>query len=410
MNIESKLSTTSKNIKSSIIRELLKISDPAMISFGGGVPDPETFPREELAVIASEVVSKEYKFTLQYGTTEGDDVLKKQYIRLLEEHENIKDLNNDNLLITVGSQQALYLAGLTFLDEESYCGVTRPVYLAAASAFAQRNPKFISVNLSEKGIDTDYLESELIKLRERNELHKFKFMYVVTNFHNPAGITMPLDNRKKLIELAEKYDFIILEDDPYGALRFEGTKVPSIFSMNSERVIMLNTFSKILSPGMRIGVTIGNTQAIRRMAMAKQAVDLCCSPVTQRLTARFLERYDLFEQIKPTIELYKHKKDVFMKAMQDNLGDIKGVSWTKAEGGLFTWLTLPQQIDTMEMFEMAKKEKVLYIPGEAFFVDNPLKNTMRLSFCLPTEEQLVEGMKRLRRTIDKYCAAKGIKL
>lgn len=411
MNYESKLSKVARGIKSSIIRELLKVAnDPGMISFGGGVPDPDTFPRHKMAEISKEIIENEYKFVLQYGTTEGDPELMQGYIDLLKKYEDIDWLTYDNMVITVGSQQALYLVGMTFLDEESYCAVSRPIYLGAASAFVQRNPKFINVPLLNDGIDLEYLEDELEKLEKEGKIDKFKFTYVVSNFHNPAGVSMNLEKRKKLVELSKKYDFIIIEDDPYGALRFEGEKVDTIYSMAPDRTILLNTFSKVLSPGLRLGVVIGPKELIRRVTMVKQAADLATPSLTQRLAAKFIQRNDLLEEIKPTIKLYGEKKDSMMEAMKKHLGDIKGIDWTYPEGGLFTWVTLPKEFDTMEMFKIAKEEKVLYIPGEAFYVDQPDKNTMRISFCLPSHDEIDEGMSRLRKCINRYAEEKGIEL
>lgn len=409
MNFESKLSCVSKRIKSSIIREVLKVAnEPNMISFGGGVPDPDTFPRHKLSEIAKDVIENEYRFSLQYGATEGDGLLKDGYINLLKKYEKIDWLKHQNMLISVGSQQALYLIGLTFLDESSYCAASRPIYLGAASAFAQRNPKFVNVPLNKDGMDLECLEKELEKLKEQGEINKFKFTYVVSNFHNPAGVTMSLEKRKKLIELANKYDFIIVEDDPYGALRFEGEKLPSIYSLSPDRTILLNTFSKVLSPGLRIGLIIGDEFLIRRITMTKQAADLCTPTLTQRVAARYIEKNDLMDEIKPTIEIYGKKKDIFMQELKKHFGDIEGIDWVTPEGGLFTWLILPKGFDTMEMFEEAKEAGVIYIPGEAFYVDEPDRNTMRLSFCLPPEADLVEGIKRLRETVNNYAERKGI--
>jgi DNA-binding transcriptional MocR family regulator len=412
MAFEDKYSVTVQRIKSNIIRELLKTAtQEGIISFGGGIPDPETFPIKKLSEISSEVIMNEYKIALQYGSTEGDPELVKQYIKLLEKHEGINGLKESNLMITTGSQQALFIIGTVFLDEDSYCAVSKPIYLGAGSAFNQRNPKYISIPLEKDGMNIDILEKELEKLEKEGKIDKFKFVYTVSNFHNPAGTSLSLEKRKRLIELAEKYDFIIIEDDPYGALRFEGEKLPSIFKLNNgERVIMLNTFSKVLSPGLRIGVIIGNEELIRKMVLAKQGMDLCSAALTQRIAARFMEKYDLFEEIKPTIEIYKQKKDKFMEALDKYLGDIEGIDWVRPEGGLFSWITLPEGFDTMEMFEIAKEKKIIYIPGETFYVDNPDKNTMRVSFCLPSFEELEEGTKRLRETIEEYAKRKGITL
>jgi len=234
-------------------------------------------------------------------------------------------------------------------------------------------------------------------------------LYAVSNFQNPSGITISLEKRKRVLELADRYNFLIVEDDPYGALRYEGQPVKSMFSMGGfERVMLLNTFSKILCPGLRIGVVIADKEIIRKLVMAKQGTDLCSSSLDQRLVARYLQRYDIFEHIKPTIELYRKKRDAMLEALSEHFSDIKGVKWTKPQGGLFIWLTLPEGYDTMEMFEKAKQEKVFYIPGEAFrLIDKP-SSSMRLSFCLPSVEEIHEGIQRLRGVVERYAKEKGL--
>lgn len=408
MDFESKLSDLAKGIKSSIIRELLKYaSEPGFISFGGGVPDPETFPRKELAEIAREVVEKEYRFALQYGTTEGDPLLKAQYIKYLERWEGLKDLKEKNLLITVGSQQALDLIGRTFLDSESIIAISQPAYLGAVSAFKMRNPRFLTIPLSDDGMETEILEKKLRSLTAA-ELKKFKFVYTVPNFHNPAGVTLTLERRKHLLELAERYDFFVVEDDPYGALRFEGEHIPSVFKLGGmDRVVLLNTFSKVLSPGLRIGLVIAHESVISKLVKVKQGVDLCSPSLTQRIAARYMERYDMLERLRKTLAIYREKKDVMMKAFEEHLSDLDA-HWTRPKGGLFSWVVLPEGFDTLEMLELGKEYKILWIPGAAFHVDGSGQNTMRVSFCLPSKEEIEEGVRRIRKVVEAYKSSKVI--
>ncbi len=417
--INAKLSWIAKNTKASIIRELLKsTSIPGMISFGGGVPDPETFPRHEMSRLAQSVIEDEYKVSLQYGSTEGDDILKEQYIKLLEKHHGISGLKNDNIVITTGSQQALDLIGKTFLDPDSICAICSPVYLGAASAFKVRDPRFLTVPMENDGPDITMLENKINALSDE-EKQKIKFIYIVSNFDNPTGISLSLEKRQRILDLAYSNDLIIIEDDPYGALRFEGEKVPTIYKLAQDSdkykvnpVLLLNTFSKVLSPGLRMGIVIGDPIMVRRIVMAKQGADLCTSTLTQRLTARYIENYDPIVEMKPTLELYAAKRDTMIKAFEDILSEINGVSWTYPNGGLFTWVTLPEEFDTMEMLEIAKKNLIIYIPGEAFSVNEEtrkeVKNSMRISFCLPSHEEIVEGNKRLVKTIKEYMEQKGL--
>ncbi len=416
--INAKLSWIAKNTKASIIRELLKsTSIPGMISFGGGVPDPDTFPRHEMAEIAKDVIENEYKVSLQYGTTEGDEVLKQEYIKLLEKHDGLVGLKSENIVITTGSQQSLDLIGRTFLDRDSICAICSPVYLGAASAFKVRDPQFITVPMQADGPDMDLLEEKIDAL-SADELKRLKFIYIVSNFDNPTGISLSLEKRIQLLDYAYSKDLIIIEDDPYGALRFEGEKVPTLFKLaqNKEKyqvnpVLLLNTFSKILSPGLRMGITVGDPLMIRRIVMGKQAADLCSSSLTQRLTARYLEQHDPIIGMKPTLELYAAKRNTMMKSFDEVLSQVEGVSWTYPHGGLFTWVSLPKRYDTAEMLEIAKKNKIIYIPGAAFSVneetEEEVKNSMRISFCLPSHEQIMEGTKRLVKSIREYEQMKG---
>ncbi|MEA1884397.1 MAG: PLP-dependent aminotransferase family protein [Thermotogota bacterium] len=416
--INAKLSWIAENTKASIIRELLKsTSIPGMISFGGGVPDPDTFPRHEMAQIAKEVIENEHKVSLQYGTTEGDEILRNEYIKLLEKHDGITGLSSENVIITTGSQQALDLIGRTFLDRDSICAICSPIYLGAASAFKVRDPKFITVPMEEDGPDMNLLQKKIDALSD-NELQRLKFIYIVSNFDNPTGISLSLEKRKQLLDYAYSKDLIIIEDDPYGALRFEGEKIPTIYKLAQDDekyevnpVLLLNTFSKVLSPGLRMGFTIGDPLMVRRLVMGKQAADLCSSSLTQRLTARYLEKNDPILGMKPTLELYASKRDTMMKAFDEILTQIDGINWTYPHGGLFTWACLPKQYDTGEMLEIAKKNKIIYIPGEAFSVNEEsreeVKNCMRISFCLPSRDEIIEGTKRLLKTINEYSEMKG---
>lgn len=397
-------------LKSSMIRELLKYANvPGAVSFGGGTPDPETFPKHELAQIASEIIEKEYKYTLQYSVTEGDPELIKQILVLLKRIYDIDGLSSENILITVGSQQALELIGKVLLDPGDHILVGDPEYLGALSAFRMRDPQFLVVRFDNDGPNIDAVEQRIKNLEESGQIRYLKFIYVVSNFQNPSGITTSFEKRRALVEIAEKYDLLIVEDDPYGVLRFEGEFIPSLMKIGGiERVILLNTFSKILCPGLRIGMIVADKPIIRKAVLAKQGTDLCSSSLTMRLTARYLEKYDVIEQIKPAISLYKRKKDEMLKALQENFGDIPGAKWTNPDGGLFVWFTLPDSFDTMEMFKFAEENKVFYIPGQAFRPFDESSSSMRMSFCLPSIEDIHEGVRRLRDAFNKYRSYKGL--
>lgn len=401
---------TAQRLKSSMIRELLKYANvPGAVSFGGGTPDPETFPRHELAELAREVIEKEYKYTLQYATTEGDPELIKQILILLKRVYNLEGLLPENVLITVGSQQALELVGKVLLDPGDYVIVGDPEYLGALSAFRMRDARFLVVKFEKDGPDLNQVEDHLKRAQRESELSRVKFIYVVSNFQNPSGITTSLEKRKGLVELAERYNVLIVEDDPYGVLRFRGEQLPSIMNFGgTERVVLLNTFSKILCPGLRIGVVVADRQIVRKMVLAKQGTDLCSPSLTMRLTARYLERYDVLEQIKPAIELYRKKKETMIEALKEEFSDVTDAQWTDPDGGLFVWTTLPD-VDTMEMFKYAEQRKVFYIPGEAFRPYEEPSSSMRMSFCLPSFEQIKEGVHRLKWAYLDYVEARGLK-
>ncbi len=401
LKLERLFSKMSKRMKSSIIRELLRdATNTSIISFGGGAPDPETFDRNTLARLSQGVLIDEYPISLQYGATEGDPLLKDELIKILDDRHGIKGLKHENLLITVGSQQALDLMGRIFLDEDSYVMVSHPIYLGAASAFRAYGPKFVTIDLEDDGLNVNEVERALKEIDSRGEISKLKFIYTVPNFHNPAGVTMSLEKRKALIELAHRYDVLILEDDPYGELRYEGEKLPDIYTLaNGEGVVLLNTMSKVMSPGIRIGMIAGDKEIVAKAALAKQGADLCTPTFTQRLVARYLHEGVIFDRIKRAIEIYRKKKNVMLNALDKyvKVGDAK---WTKPEGGLFIWVTLPKEYDTMKLFEKAKKVGVAYIPGSAFYVDDRISSNMRLSFCLPPLEQIEEGIKRIGKLFD----------
>ena len=408
--MEFHFSMTAQRLKSSMIRELLKYANvPGAVSFGGGTPDPETFPRHELAELAREVIEKEYKYTLQYATTEGDPELIKQILILLKRVYNLEGLLPENVLITVGSQQALELVGKVLLDPGDYVIVGDPEYLGALSAFRMRDARFLVVKFEKDGPDLNQVEDHLKRAQRESELSRVKFIYVVSNFQNPSGITTSLEKRKGLVELAERYNVLIVEDDPYGVLRFRGEQLPSIMNFGgTDRVVLLNTFSKILCPGLRIGVVVADRQIVRKMVLAKQGTDLCSPSLTMRLTARYLERYDVLEQIKPAIELYRKKKETMIEALKEEFSDVTDAQWTDPDGGLFVWTTLPD-VDTMEMFKYAEQRKVFYIPGEAFRPYEEPSSSMRMSFCLPSFEQIKEGVHRLKWAYLDYVEARGLK-
>ena len=391
------LSTNVKGMKRSAIRELLKLTgDPEIISFAGGLPSPDSFPIQQLKEIVNEVLDEDGASALQYGATEGDTRLRE----LLVENYRASgfDITIDNLMITTASQQGLDLLTKVFVNRGDKIIVGLPSYLGGLSAFNSYGADPVGVKFDEKGMRADLLEAALEEMKQKGE--KPKFIYVIPDFQNPAGITMPESRRKESIALARKYDVIIVEDSPYKELRFEGEDQKSLYALdNTGHVITLGTFSKIFVPGFRIGWVIAHPEILDKFIVAKQATDLCTSPFVQKISAKYLEKGYYAENLVKTIAMYKEKKEVMMKAFDDFMPE--GVTWTRPEGGLFLFLTLPEHMDSEELFREALKEKVAFVIGHVFHCDGSGKNTMRINFSYATKDQIVEGVKRLATAIKK---------
>jgi 2-aminoadipate transaminase len=397
-NLDAILSTNVKRMKRSAIRELLKlVNNPDIISFAGGLPAPESFPIEELKEIAVEVLEKSGAQVLQYGATEGDPLLREQLVKKYVEDGH--DVTIDNLIITTASQQALDLIAKVFISVGDKVIVGLPSYLGGLSAFNSYGADMVGIPLDEKGMRADLLEEKLAELEKNDDLPKF--IYIIPDFQNPAGITMPECRRLEILKIAHKYDLLIIEDSPYRELRFEGEQQKSMYQLDgTEQVILLGTFSKIFAPGFRIGWVLGNPQVLDKIVVAKQATDLCTSPFTQRIAARYLEKGLLTINVKKIINMYRTKRDIMMDALEANMPE--GVTWTKAEGGLFTLMTLPEYIDTNKLIKIAiKEENVAFVAGSSFFCDGSGTNTLRLNFSYASEEKNLEGVRRLANVIKK---------
>jgi 2-aminoadipate transaminase len=384
-------------MRKSVIRELLKVTqDPEIISFAGGLPNPRSFPVKELEGILDYVMENHGPVALQYGTTQGLTNLREAIAE--RSHKDGIDATSDNVIITSGSQQALDTIGKIFLNpgDTAICGL--PTYLGGINAFRSYEGNLQGIPLDEDGMRVDLLE-EKIKELLKNEITP-KFIYTVPTFQNPAGVIMPESRRKELINIANEYDLVIVEDDPYGKLRYDSQPVKPIKAFDDEgRVIYMSTFSKILSPGFRLAWTIASPELTRKMIICKQALDLCTNTFTQFLAYEFMRRGSLDLHIMKICELYKPKRDIMMDAMKKYFPE--GYSCYKPKGGMFAWPTLPEGIDTETMFLDSIKEKVAYVHGKAFHVNGGGDRSMRLNFSYSTNEQIEEGMNRLGNVIKK---------
>jgi 2-aminoadipate transaminase len=384
-------------LKASEIRELLKwVAEGGIISFGGGMPSPSTFPRQQIMEIITEGISEHGDKLLQYGTTQGLKELRSELKNFME-WRGINVPSTDNILVLSGSQQGLDMFGKVFINEGDVVLLELPTYLAAINAFRSYNPEFVGLRMDDGGIMMDSLESILKELESKHK--KVKFLYTVPTCHNPAGVTLSMERRKRLLELASEYDFLIIEDDPYSLILYEPIDVAPLRSMDTEgRVIYLSTFSKILSPGLRLGWVVADNRLIEKFVLAKQGMDLCTSPLVQYIAYGALKRKVIQENLTKTRALYKTKRDKMLKALETCFPE--GCKWTTPIGGLFIFVWVPERVNTKELIqECIKKYKVAYVSGQSFFVDGSGTNTMRLNFSYPTLDEIEEGIKRLGQAI-----------
>ncbi len=380
-----------RQLKASEIREILKLTQqPDIISFAGGLPAPELFPIEEMKLVTQKVLSEMGQEALQYSTTEGYDPLRQKIAQRLV-NIGIK-ANKDDILITNGSQQGLDFTGKIFLNTDDIVLCESPSYLGAINAFKAYECGFKEIETDSEGMVLSHLE-EVIK-----NTPNAKFIYVIPDFQNPSGRTWSEERRKGLVKIANQYNLAIVEDNPYGELRFEGKMIGSIKSYDTEgRVIYLGTFSKTFSPGIRIGWVLASPEVLNKYIMVKQGADLQSSSISQRELNQFLEMYDFDAHIAKIKSVYKFRRDLMIKT-------IKAEFPVQAEceiptGGLFAWVKLPKGIDTREILVKAVENKVAFVPGGSFFPNGGQENFMRLNFSNMPEEKIVEGITRLGKIL-----------
>ncbi len=397
-NIKRLYSDRAGKMRKSVIRELLKVAqDPEIISFAGGLPNPKSFPIDDLNNIVNSVMKHHGKEALQYGTTKGLTPLREGLAERAHK-DGIDDVTADNIIITNGSQQALDAVGKIFLNPGDTALVGLPTYLGGINAFRSYESNLTGIPLDENGMRVDVLEDTIKEMLAEDIIPKF--IYVVPTFQNPAGVVMPEKRRKELIDLANNYDLVIVEDDPYGKLGYDIDHIKPIKAFDDEgRVIYMSTFSKILSPGFRLAWTVASEELTRKMVICKQALDLCTNTFTQYIANEFMRQGSLDLHIMKICEMYKPKRDIMMDAMQKYFPD--GYVCNKPKGGMFAWVTLPEGIDSETMFLDAIKHKVAYVHGKAFHVDGGGSQSLRLNFSYSTNEQIDEGMKRLGLVIQE---------
>lgn len=384
-----KFSDLAMDLKASEIRELLKLTTmPEVISFAGGLPAPELFPLEELKKVDVEILSKEGQLAVQYGTTEGYLPLREKIAARMKKAFQV-DCTPEEIVITSGSQQGLSLLAQIFLNKDDVILVESPTYLGAINAFKLCGPKFVEVPTDEKGIIPEELEKILAEYGDRVRL-----MYVIPEFQNPTGITWPMERRKAFMDIVNKYDFPVIEDDPYGELRYDGDVVPSLKSMDTKgNIIFLGSFSKIFMPGLRVAWMVADPVIIDKVVKLKQAVDLQSSSFAQRQASYFIDMFDLDAHVEKIKALYGKRRTLMYDSMKEYFPE--GVTFTYPEGGLFTWVTLPENMDAKEIMPKVLEKNVAYVPGGPFYPNGGNANHFRLNYSNMPEDRIVEGIKRL---------------
>jgi 2-aminoadipate transaminase len=380
-------------IKNSAIRDILKLmSRPGMISFAGGLPAPELFPVKEIAACADAVLRKNGPAALQYSVTEGIAPLREKIAAMLDPGRT--RLSAENVIITQGSQQALDLLSKVFIDKGSPVFTENPTYLGALQSFQLFQAKVTAIASDSGGID-------LASLRKHLARQKPRFVYVMPNFQNPTGLSYPLERRKELAKLVRDHDVVLVEDDPYGALRFEGEGLPSLFELAEGRnVVYLSSFSKTIAPGFRVAYAAGDAELLKKLVIAKQGTDLQTNTFGQYIVNEYLESGLYQNHIDLVIKTYRGRRDAMLRALERHLPG--SASWTKPGGGMFFWVRLPDDADTGALLKECITRNVAFVPGTEFFPDGSGKNTLRLNFTNAAEPDIEEGMQRIGKSL-KVC-------
>ncbi len=401
IDLEAFFSRPTRGAERSIIRELLKMAGRDIISFAAGLPDPKSFPVDEIRAVTDQVLATRAAQALQYGTTEGDPALRDELVKWMAK-DGIR-VGRDDILITTGSQQALDIVGRVLLDPGDVIIVELPSYLGGLQAFRAYQVEMIGVPQDDDGIDGSQLAEVLLRLRR--EGRRPKFLYAVPDFQNPSGITWSRQRRERLLELAREFGTLVVEDNPYREMRFLGVAPPPIMALDHDgRTLYLSTFSKTLAPGLRIGWIAAPQPVIERCVTVKQGMDLCGPALTQAIAAALLAGGGLLARLPAVVERYRQKRETMLEALAREMPP--GVTWTRPEGGLFLWVRLPAHMDTTMMLRRAiEEEGVAYVPGQQFHCDGGGRFTMRLNFSYPSEDQICDGVARLARIVRRETAA-----
>ena len=385
--IEWRFSERAQQLQSSFIREILKITQrPEIISFAGGLPSPATFPVEHMKAAFDKVLTENGKTALQYGPTDGYPLLREWIANSLSTSDCT--IAPEQVLMTSGSQQALDLLGKVLIDEGSRVLVETPSYLGALQAFSVYRPEFKSVATDEHGL----VPSSIDPVAEGARM-----LYALPNFQNPTGRSLSVERRLELVQTCARHGIPLIEDDPYGALSYKGEPFPKMLNMNPDGIIYMGSFSKVLTPGIRLGYVVAPLPLVRRLELAKQAADLHTAQLTQMVVYEVIKDGFLDTHIPKIRTLYANQCQAMLDAMAETFP--KGVTWTKPEGGMFIWVTLPKNIDAMKLLDQAIASKVAFVPGAPFYANEAETNTLRLSFVTVPPERIREGVSVLAKLI-----------
>lgn len=379
-------------LKGSAIRELLALANkPEVLSFAGGMPAPELFPVDKIKAATNAVLDEQGRVALQYSSTEGFPRLREQIAERMEAKNGIKT-SAANILVTEGSQQGLDYSARVFLNKGDVVLLESPSYLGAINAFKACEPTFIEIPTDDNGMIMEELEKVLATTEN------VKMIYVIPDFQNPSGRTWPLDRRQKFMEIVNKYEIPVVEDNPYGELRYENESMPALKSLDTKGlVVFLGTFSKILAPGYRLGWVCAEGEILKKYNFMAQAAALQASSEAQLVVSKFMDMFDLDEHVNTIRECYKRRRDVMLETMEKEFPP--EAKFTHPDGGLFTWIELPEYIDTKEMAAQCLERNVAYVPGEGFFPNGGHDNCIRLNYSCMPEEKIVKGMTILGEVI-----------
>jgi 2-aminoadipate transaminase len=390
-------------MKSSAMRDLMAVTArPEVISLAGGLPDTSSFPPETFAAVAQRIAHESCAKALQYGPTEGLAETKDCIAEVM--HAEGMKIDPDHLIVTTGGQQVIDLVTKTLIDPGDVIVAEAPTYPGAVPTFSSYEADVVQIEIDADGMRIDLLEEKLVDLE--HEGRRPKFIYTVPSFQNPAGVTMSLERRQRLVALAAEREILVLEDNPYGLLRYEGQPLPPLYALDGGVYVMyLGTFSKILSPGIRLGWVAAPVPVLEKINLGKQAADLCTSTLSQLMVQAYFEQARWHDYVESLTEIYRARRDTMLDALAEFFPP--EAEWTRPAGGLFIWATLPDYIDTTDLLARALRDNVAFVPGEAAYLDGRGRNAMRLNFSASDEESIREGIRRIGKVVREQVALYG---